>query len=68
MRIHRLLRWAKNRRAPLWDPASCPPYGQVRFDSELKTAAQIMDISRHESQRELGVPSSATVSETGAAA
>jgi hypothetical protein len=40
--LHRLLRWAKNRRTPLWDPAASPPLGPVRFCSELRTAAQIV--------------------------
>lgn len=64
MSLQGLLRWAKNRRAPLWDPASSPPGGPVRFHSELRSAAQLMDTSRHQSQDEFGTP----ISETGAAA
>jgi hypothetical protein len=58
--LHRLLRWAKNRKTPLWDQASSPPRGPVRFHSDLRTASQIMDISGHQSQHELGVPGTQT--------
>ena len=64
MSLQRLLRWAKNQRAPLWDPASSPLGGPVRFHSELRTAAQIMDVSRHQSQDEFDIPRH----DTGAAA
>jgi hypothetical protein len=58
------LRWARNQKTPLWDPASSQPAGPVRFHSELRTAAQIMDMSRNQSQLESPVPKR----ETGTAA
>lgn len=64
MSRHRLWRWAKNQRSPHWDPALPPPCEPVRFDSELRTAAQIMGISPDQSPHEFAAPSS----ETGTAA
>jgi hypothetical protein len=62
--LDRLRRWAKTRRTPGWDPGSSAPWGPLRFNSELRTAAEMMVISELPTQSEPGVPSS----ETGTAA
>lgn len=64
MSLDRLRRWAKTRRAPGWDPAASAPWGPLRFNSELRTAAEIMVISQLSTPSASGDPGS----ETGTAA
>lgn len=64
MGLHNLLRWLRGRRTPAWDRASEPSWGPLRFDSALRTAAQLMDISPHPSQVQTDLPAG----ETGTAA
>ena len=64
MSLHRLWRWARTETTPAWDPSSTPREGPLSFHSELRTAAQLMDVSRDQSQPESGDP----VIETGTAA
>ena len=64
MGLRRLLWWARTGTSPAWDPSSTPRREPLRFHSELKTAAQLMEASRHQSQLESEVP----IIETGTAA